>query len=76
LIAEEISDGRVLQLIWAMLRAGAVEGGYWHPTLTGVPQGAVASPLWSNIFLTPFDRAMTAAGFRLTRWADDVRHIT
>jgi group II intron reverse transcriptase/maturase len=71
LIAEEISDGRVLQLIWAMLRAGAVEKGYWQPTLTGVPQGAVASPLWSNIYLTPFDRAMTAAGFRLTRWADD-----
>jgi RNA-directed DNA polymerase len=71
LIAEEISDGRVLHLIWAMLRAGAIEGEYWQPTLTGVPQGAVASPLWSNIFLTPFDRAMTAAGFRLTRWADD-----
>jgi hypothetical protein len=60
----------VLQLIWTMLRAGAVEKGYWQPTLTGVPQGAVASPLWSNIYLTPFDRAMTAAGFRLTRWAD------
>ena len=71
LIAEEISDGRVLQLIWAMLRAGAMQGACWAPTLTGVPQGAVASPLWSNIFLTPFDRAMTAAGFRLTRWADD-----
>ena len=71
LIAEEISDGRVLQLIWAMLHAGAIEGEDWQPTLTGVPQGAVASPLWSNIFLTPFDRAMTAAGFRLTRWADD-----
>lgn len=71
LIAEEISDGRVLQLIWTMLRTGAVEKGYWQPTLTGVPQGAVASPLWSNIYLTPFDRAMTAAGFRLTRWADD-----
>jgi RNA-directed DNA polymerase len=70
LIAEEISDGRVLHLIWAMLRAGAIEGEYWQPTLTGVPQGAVANPLWSNIFLTPFDRAMTAAGFRLTRWAD------
>jgi RNA-directed DNA polymerase len=27
--------------------------------------------LWSNIFLTPFDRALTAAGFRLTRGADD-----
>jgi RNA-directed DNA polymerase len=71
LIAEEISDGRVLHLLWALLRAGAIEGEYWQPTLTGVPQGAVASPLWSNIFLTPFDRAMTAAGFRLTRWADD-----
>lgn len=71
LIAEEISDGRVLQLIWAMLRAGAMQGAHWEPTWTGVPQGAVASPLWSNIFLTPFDRAMTAAGFRLTRWADD-----
>jgi len=71
LIAEEISDGRVLQLIWAMVRAGAMQGACWAPTLTGVPQGAVASLLWSNIFLTPFDRAMTAAGFRLTRWADD-----
>lgn len=71
LIAEEISDGRVWQLIWAMLRAGVRQGAYWEPTLTGVPQGAVVSPMWSHIFLTPFDRAMTAAGFRLTRWADD-----
>jgi group II intron reverse transcriptase/maturase len=70
-IAEEISDGRVLQLIWAMLRAGVQQGASWEPSLTGVPQGAVASPMWSNIFLTPFDRAMTAAGFRVTRWADD-----
>jgi group II intron reverse transcriptase/maturase len=71
LIAEEISDGRVLQLVRDMLRAGVMEGGSWKPTLTGVPQGGVASPLWSNIFLTPFDRRMTAEGFRLTRWADD-----
>jgi RNA-directed DNA polymerase len=70
-IAEEISDGRVLQLVRDILRAGMMEGGYWRPTLTGVPQGGVASPLWSNIFLTPFDRRMTAEGFRLTRWADD-----
>jgi RNA-directed DNA polymerase len=71
LIAEEISDGRVLRLVRDILRSGVVEGGYWEPTLTGVPQGGVASPLWSNIFLTPFDRAMTEEGFRLTRWADD-----
>jgi group II intron reverse transcriptase/maturase len=71
LIAEEISDGRVLQLVRDMLRAGVMEEGSWRPTLTGVPQGGVASPLWSNVFLTPFDRRMAEESFRLTRWADD-----
>lgn len=71
LIAEEISDGRVLRLVRDILRSGVMEGGCWQPTLTGVPQGGVASPLWSNIFLTPFDRLMAQEGFRLTRWADD-----
>src|SRR6201993_3910056 len=71
LIAEEISDGRVLQLIRSFLEAGVIVDGAWEPTKTGVPQGGVASPLWSNIYLTPFDHAMTKAGYRLTRWADD-----
>src|SRR5690348_17410428 len=71
LVAEEISDGRVLQLIRDFLEAGVIADGGWEPTKTGVPQGGVASPLWSNIFLTPFDHAMTAAGYRVTRWADD-----
>jgi RNA-directed DNA polymerase len=71
LIAEEISDGRVLRLIRSFLEAGVIVDGAWEPTKTGVPQGGVASPLWSNIYLTPFDHAMTKAGYRLTRWADD-----
>jgi RNA-directed DNA polymerase len=71
LVSEEISDGRVLDLIRHLLRSGVLEGGCWHPTLTGVPQGGVASPLWSNIFLAPFDRAMTAKGYVMVRWADD-----
>ena len=71
LIAEEISDGRVLQLVRSILCSGVMEGGHWRPTVTGVPQGGVVSPLWSNVFLTPFDRAMQEQGFRLTRWADD-----
>src|SRR5438105_2255922 len=71
LIAEEISDGRVLHLIRSFLEAGVIVDGAWEPTKTGVPQGGVASPLWSNIYLTPFDHAMTKAGYRLTRWADD-----
>jgi RNA-directed DNA polymerase len=71
LMAEEISAGRVLPLIRDILRAGGGDGESWQPTLTGGPQGGVASPWWSNIFLTPFDRQMTRAGFGLTRWADD-----
>ena len=71
LIAEEISDGRILELVRVILSAGVIAEGYWQPTLTGVPQGGVASPLWSNVFLTPFDCAMDEQGFRLTRWADD-----
>jgi RNA-directed DNA polymerase len=50
-IATEISDGRVLQLIRSFLEAGAIANGAWEPTKTGVPQGGVASPLWSNICL-------------------------
>src|SRR5215813_4486893 len=64
LIAAEISDGRVLQLIRSFLEAGVIIDGAWEPTKTGVPQGGVASPLWSNIYLTPFDHAMTNAGYR------------
>ena len=71
LIAEKISDGRILRLVRTILAAGVVEGGCWQPSLTGVPQGAVASPIWSNIYLTPFDRVMEEHGYRLTRWADD-----
>jgi len=71
LVAEEISDGRVLELIRKMLQAGTMEGSYWKPTLTGVPQGGVVSPLWSNIYLHPFDEMMMERRYRLTRWADD-----
>jgi retron-type reverse transcriptase len=71
LIAEEISDGRILQMIRSFLEAGVITKEGWQPAKTGVPQGGVASPLWSNIFLTPFDHAMIEVGYRLTRWADD-----
>jgi RNA-directed DNA polymerase len=44
LIAEQISDGRVLQLIRGFLAAGVIDGDGWQPTKTGVPQGGVATP--------------------------------
>ncbi|WP_395095184.1 reverse transcriptase domain-containing protein [Armatimonas sp.] len=37
----------------------------------GAPQGSPLSPLLSNIYLHSFDLAMTQAGLRLVRYADD-----
>ncbi|MSO22054.1 MAG: hypothetical protein EXQ58_02110 [Acidobacteria bacterium] len=37
----------------------------------GTPQGAVLSPLLSNIYLDPLDQAMAAAGIERVRYADD-----
>jgi RNA-directed DNA polymerase len=71
LVAQQLADGRVLRLIEAMLKAGSYGRGRLFPTERGTPQGGVASPLLSNILLTPFDREMRHKGHQLTRYADD-----
>src|SRR5271168_2128817 len=71
LVAQRVSDGRVLRLIEAMLTAGSCGEGRLFPSERGTPQGGVASPLLSNILLTPFDREMRRKGYQLTRYADD-----
>jgi len=71
LVAQRVSDGRVLRLIEAMLTAGSYGEGRLFPSERGTPQGGVASPLLSNILLTPFDREMRSRGYQLTRYADD-----
>lgn len=71
MVAERVSDSRVLSLIRQMLKAGYVEKGKRKPTPQGTPQGGVVSPLLSNIYLTPFDNEMVRRGHRLTRFADD-----
>jgi RNA-directed DNA polymerase len=57
LVAERIKDRKVLRLVSVFLRAGVVErhGGFAE-TLTGTPQGGVASPLLANIYLSALDR--------------------
>ena len=37
----------------------------------GTPQGAVISPLLSNIYLDPLDHLMAREGFEMVRYADD-----
>ena len=70
-LRERIADGRVLGLIESFLKAGILDGlKEWTPE-AGAPQGAVLSPLLSNIYLNPLDHAMAQAGFEMIRYADD-----
>jgi group II intron reverse transcriptase/maturase len=71
LVAQQVSDGRVLCLIEDILKAGIWGEGRLFPTERGVAQGGVVSPLLSNVLLTPFDREMRCRGYQLTRYADD-----
>jgi group II intron reverse transcriptase/maturase len=71
LVAQRVSDGRVLRLIRSMLKAGCMVEGRCLSTEQGTPQGGVVSPLLSNVLLTPFDREMRRRGYGLTRYADD-----
>jgi RNA-directed DNA polymerase len=71
LIETRISDGRVLDLIRAYLEQDVMDGmERWHPE-SGSPQGAVISPLLSNIYLNPLDHHMEQAGYEMVRYADD-----
>jgi len=71
-VATEIADGSLLKLIRQFLEQEVMEGmTRWQPD-RGTPQGAVISPLLANIYLHPIDVAMTAEGYRLVRYADDM----
>jgi group II intron reverse transcriptase/maturase len=55
ILAELIRDNRFLRLIRNMLKAGYLEDWQYRDTLSGVPQGGVASPVLSNIYLHKLD---------------------
>lgn len=66
-----ISDGRVLELLQQWLSQQVLEQmREWTPE-SGTPQGAVISPLLSNIYLHEFDQHMCERGHRLVRYCDD-----
>lgn len=70
-VRQKVSDGRVLELIQAYLEQPILdELVEWTPE-GGTPQGAVLSPLLSNIYLNPLDHHMASKGYEMVRYADD-----
>lgn len=70
-LSEKIADGRLLSLIESFLQAPVQEGSDRTVPTSGTPQGAVLSPLLSNIYLNPLDHLMAGSGYRMVRYADD-----
>jgi RNA-directed DNA polymerase len=70
-LGTKIADGPVLKLIASFLHAEILEEAtQWTPQ-SGAPQGAVLSPLMSNIYLDPLDHLVAASGLEMVRYADD-----
>ena len=74
LVAQRVSDRRVLKRLRQWLAAGVMEEGTWTRTMAGTPQGGVISPLLSNIYRHVLDRVWEnrcAHLGTLVRYADD-----
>jgi len=70
-VRRRIADSRVLALVQAYLEQDVLDSmEQWTPD-EGCPQGAVISPLLSNIYLDPLDHLMAKAGYEMVRYADD-----
>lgn len=71
MVRRKVADGKVLTLLESFLRQPVMEGlAAWSPE-EGTPQGAVLSPLLSNIYLDPLDHRMADDGYQMVRYADD-----
>jgi hypothetical protein len=56
ILGDKIHDNRFLRLLRNMLQAGYLEDWDYNATLSGAPQGGVASPILSNIYLDQLDK--------------------
>lgn len=70
-VATKIADGGVLELLDAFLQQEVMSTLGRTTPEAGTPQGAVISPLLSNIYLDPLDQLMAARGWEMVRYADD-----
>jgi RNA-directed DNA polymerase len=70
-VEEKVSDGAVIALLKGYLKQEVMDAmTRWMPG-GGTPQGAIVSPLLSNIYLDPLDHEMARRGIEMVRYADD-----
>lgn len=67
----KVADSKVLGLLEAYLGQEVLESAKYWTAEQGTPQGAVISPLLSNIYLAPLDHHMEQLGYEMVRYADD-----
>lgn len=73
LLQKHISDNKLVALIATYLQMGYVSKGYrWHSIEEGIPQGAILSPLLTNLYLHQLDTAFTNSKCGYLRYADDI----
>ena len=66
---KRVADRDIRDLIWKFLRAGVLDNGKFAATLTGTPQGGIASPLFANIYLHALDTYMESTYLNLGEYA-------
>jgi RNA-directed DNA polymerase len=71
-VEERVSDGRIIGLLREYLKQEVLDTmTSWKPE-EGTPQGAVISPLLSNLYLNELDHKMEELGQEMVRYADDL----
>jgi len=67
-----VADNSTIELVEKFLQAEVLDGlKHWTP-MAGAPQGAIISPLLSNLYLNDLDHQMAKTGYQMTRYADDL----
>jgi RNA-directed DNA polymerase len=75
-VRRRIADRRVLALVRAFLKAGLMaETGRLERTVTGTPQGGIASPLLANIALSALDRHYQPDWQEMSRYTGRRQHL-
>jgi len=72
LLEKTVNCPKVMRIIRLWVQIGSLNFHLKYRSYTeGIPQGAILSPLLSNVYLHPFDSFMTGKGHCLVRYADD-----